>query len=86
MDLSVCLVVTKSVIDAALGTQDEEKIPYVIAVDTAEPTTGDNYLGHLKVAIQSLLSEFYPKLCMGLALRMIWASMDNNDDIWKGDQ
>lgn len=85
-DLSVCLVVDRSVVDSALGDRDEDHIPYVIAVDTTESAPEDGYPGHFKVGVEDLLGEFYPKLGKGLTPQSLWALMENTDDVWNGDE
>jgi len=65
----------------------EGEVPYVIAVDVTGAAKGANgYPGYFKVAVDSLLCEFYPKISMGLAPSALWAMMDEADGVWNGDE
>ncbi len=86
LDISVLLLGDARAVDSVLndGTNDSG-VPYISAVDVTEAGESGGYPGHFKVSIDSLLSELYPKLSMGLSPRSLWSMMDETDGIWTGD-
>lgn len=61
-DAGFCLAVDHEAMESLLHPKSGED-PWVWAVDTAydfEAPQGDGYHGHIKVAITSVVTEFYP--------------------------
>lgn len=84
LDLDVCLMVDKNVIDSALDGKNSLG-PYIVAVDVTEFAATEEYFGCFKVDLKSLV-EFYVKLGMGLKPVELWATMEQSNDAWGGDE
>ncbi|KAI5919752.1 hypothetical protein F4810DRAFT_685562 [Camillea tinctor] len=86
LEMSVLLLVDAGVVNSVLSDdKDDSSAPYVVSVDVTEVGESEGYPGHFKVSIDSLLCELYPKLCMSLSPRSLWAMMDDADGTWTGD-
>lgn len=93
LDLAVLLLVDEDVVGSVLGDRTPSSYsesavalrPHLIAVDVSEPPTGDEYPGFFPVPADALLSELYPKLCMGLSARDLWAMLGDGQTVWTGD-
>ncbi|KAK7926859.1 hypothetical protein PG985_003857 [Apiospora marii] len=88
LDLELFLLVDEVVVASVLG-DDGDATPYLIAVDATEPVadeTPGGYTGFFRVAGEALLSELYPKLCMGLSPRDLWATIEDGQTMWTGDE
>lgn len=93
LDLTVLLRVDEEVVSSVLGDRtrspsSESAValpPYLLAVDVSEPPTDDEYPGFFRVSADALLSEFYPKICMGLSARDLWAVLGDGQRVWTGD-
>lgn len=90
LDLSVLLLVDENVVNSVLGNGAQSSsgpplLPYLVAVDVSEPTADDVYPGFFRVSVDSLLSELYPKLCMGLSARDLGAMLRDSQTVWTGD-
>lgn len=74
LEVSMCLIVDKA---AIASIADNEPLPFVVAVDVHHDPTDENheegYEGYFKVAISSLLPDFYPPLAsQGLTPDELW--------------
>lgn len=92
LDLAVLLLVDEDVVNSVLGDRSQSSSegppvppPYLVAVDISEPSANDEYLGFFRVSMDTLLSELYPKLCMGLSARELWALLGDGQPVWTGD-
>ncbi|KAK6865482.1 hypothetical protein PG995_002010 [Apiospora arundinis] len=92
LDLDILLVVNDNVVDSFLGdgteSSTESLSPYLVAVDVTEPTsyeTPGGYPGFFKVSMEALLSELYPKFCLGLSAMDLWATLGDEQTLWIGD-
>lgn len=93
LDLAVLLLVDEEVVTSVLGDRTRSSSfesavalpPHMVAVDVSEPPTDDEYPGFFRVSADALLSEFYPKLCMGLSARDLWAMLGDGQIVWTGD-
>lgn len=88
LDSELFLFVDEDVIASVLG-EDGDIAPYLVAVDAKEPVadeTPEEYPGFFRVAGDALLSELYPKLRMGLSPRDLWATIEDGQITWTGDE
>lgn len=91
LDLAVLLLIDDDVANSVLGDGAQSSSgapplpPYLLAVNVSEPSVGDEYPGFFRVSVDALLSEFYPKLCMGLSARDLWAMLGDGQTVWTGD-
>ncbi|KAI3319648.1 hypothetical protein HD806DRAFT_508652 [Xylariaceae sp. AK1471] len=90
--LGILLLVNEDVVNSFVGERvqslSEESPPYLLAVDVNEAPAGDTpagYPGFFRVSMDALLSELYPKICMGLPARELWAMMGDEQAYWIGD-
>lgn len=89
LDLELFLLVDEDVVASVLGGDDEDAAPYLLAVDATEPVAGETpegFPGSFRVAGDALLSELYPKLGMGLSPGDLWATMEDGQIMWTGDE
>ncbi|KAK8088560.1 hypothetical protein PG997_003521 [Apiospora hydei] len=92
LDLDLMILVDEDVIKSFLadGAQSSSgtSSPYLVAVDVTEsPSEGtpEGYPGFFRVSMDALLSELYPKLCMGLSAKELWAMLGDGQVLWIGD-
>lgn len=93
LDLAVLLLVDEEVVNSVLddrtlssSSESAFALPaHLVAVDVSEPPTDDEYPGFFRVSADALLSELYPKLCVGLSARDLWAMLGNGQRVWTGD-
>ncbi|KAK8087910.1 hypothetical protein PG997_002871 [Apiospora hydei] len=93
LDLELFLLVDEGVVASVLGSADVASpfseaamsSPYLVAVDAADETA-DGYPGFFRVLGDALLSELYPKLCMGLSPKDLWAMLGDGQTSWTGDE
>lgn len=92
LDLAVLLLIDEDVVSSVLGdriqsSSEEPPVPppYLVAVAISEPSASDEYPGFFRVSMDRLLSELYPKLCMGLSARELWAMLGEGQNVWTGD-
>ncbi|KAG8163174.1 hypothetical protein KVR01_007652 [Diaporthe batatas] len=93
LDLAVLLLVDEDVVDSVLddktrSSSSESDValpPHLVAVDVSAPPAGDEHPGFFRVSADALLSELYPKLCMGLSARDLWAMLGDGQTVWTGD-
>lgn len=93
LDLDVCLLVDDDVVESFSGGDAQSssgvKKPYLLVVDVTEPPSAEvpeGYPGFFRVAVDALLSELYPKLCMGLSAQDLWAMLGDGQAVWIGDE
>lgn len=91
LDLAVLLLIDEDVVNSILGdathvsSRESPLAPYLVAVDVSESSTDDEYPGFFRVSVDTLLSELYPKLCMGMSARELWAMLGDGQIVWTGD-
>lgn len=92
LDLAVLMLIDEDVVNSVLGdttpasSRTPPPPPYLVAVDVSEPETDDQYPGFFRVSVDALLSELYPKLCMELSARDLWAMLEDGQSVWTGDE
>lgn len=95
LDLDILLLADQGAVDSVLGHESSSSAssgalsPYLVAVDVQEEPVGQGsggYPGSFRVSVDALLSELYPKLCIGLSGRDLWAMLDDGEDLWTGDE
>ena len=100
LDWSACLLVSKESLlslltsSSATHTQLESESslrnwPFVLAVDVdfdeGDEDEDEDYNGYFKVAIETLLNDFFPVLSRNiLAPNEIMATLNSEDDVWIG--
>lgn len=95
LDLDILLLADQDAVDSVLDHEDSLSAssgalsPYLVAVDVREELVeqgSGRYPGFFRVSVDALLSELYPKLCMGLSARDLWAVLDDGQVLWTGDE
>lgn len=93
LNLGVLLLVDDEVVnsfcDRDAHSSAGASTPFILVVDANEDPPEDvsgGYPGVFRVAVDALLSELYPKLCMGLSARDLWAMLTDGQEIWTGDE
>jgi hypothetical protein len=79
--------------------RDRKEIPYVVAVslaahyppfeltpeEEAQDVVGRDFKGYFNVAVETLLSEFYPVVALDIQdLPRLTINMEHDNDIWFG--
>lgn len=65
----MCIIdeyVVNSVLGDGAQSSSRPPLPYLVAVGISEPPADNDNLGFFGVPVDALLSELYPKLCVGL--------------------
>ncbi|KAI1249065.1 hypothetical protein MGN70_008673 [Eutypa lata] len=95
LDLDILLLADQDAVDSVLDHEDSLSAssgalsPYLVAVDVREELVeqgSGGYPGFFRVSVDALLSELYPKLCMGLSASDLWAVLDDGQVLWTGDE